>query len=417
MAWVGSERPAVHEGHLMTDQKHKKQRVRERMARTGETYSTAHRHIVAGRADRPVDGRHHESTLLARLLSRAGYVAPHTGQPYTEAMACGLGGGIGFMYTVFEYTGLPPIMTIVMQHHPDPWTPGALGRLGIRHTEEHGGAKPALAALHRYLDAGHPVHCSIASSFPTEPRTVLVVGRTDGTFLVDDGGPEPGPMSEADFGAAWSGYKKGRHQRIVLDPPGPAVDLDKAVRASIATTVAHLTGPVLGNSFDANFGFSGMARLAAGLRDARTKTGWPARFGAPEAFAFGIRRLRQCLDLEYTSAGGTRPLYAEFLDEAAALLGDPRLAEAAALFRESGALWSEIASRAGAAADGLGEFAELAQRRAMVRLMRGDDAELTARMAALEPVQLPEVVPLFAELADVVDLARKTEEHAVALLS
>jgi hypothetical protein len=404
----------------MTDEKHKKQRVRERMARTGETYSTAHRHVTAGQVtgqtSTPVDGRHHESTLLARLLRGAGYVAPHTGRPYTEAMACGLGGGIGFMYAVFEYIGMPPIMTIVMQHHPDPWTPGALGRLGIGYAEEHGGAKPALAALNRYLDADRPVHCLIASSFPTEPRTVLVVGRADGTFLVDDGDPEPGPMSEADFAAAWSGYKKGRHQRIVLDPPKAQIELDKAVRASIATTVAHLTGPVLGNSFDANFGFSGMARLAAGLRDARAKAGWPARFGVPETFAFGIRRLRQCLEQEYTSAGGTRPLYAEFLDEASGLLGEPRLAEAAALFRESGALWSEIAARAGVAVDGLGEYAELAQRRAMVRLMRGDESELTARMAALEPIELPDAVALFAELADVVDLARKTEEHAVALL-
>jgi hypothetical protein len=401
----------------MTDQKHRKQRVRERMARTGETYSTAHRHVTAGRAGAPVDGRHHESNLLARLLRRAGYVAPHTGQPYTEAMACGLGGGIGFMYTVFEYTGMPPIMTIVMQHHPDPWTPGALGRLGLGYAEEHGGAKPALAALNRYLDAGRPVHCLIASSFPTEPRSVLVVGRADGAFLVDDGGPEPAPMAEADFVAAWSGYKKGRHQRILLDPPGDAVDLDKAVRASIATTVAHLTGPVLGNSFDANFGFSGMARLAAGLRDTRAKSGWPARFGAPETFAFGVRRLRQCLEQEHTSAGGTRPLYAEFLDEASGLLGDPKLAEAAALFRESGGLWSEIAARAGAAADGLGGYAELVQRRAMVRLMRGDESELTARMAALEPVEPPDPVTLFAELADVADQARRTEEQAVTLLT
>jgi hypothetical protein len=401
----------------MTDQKHKKLRVRERMARTGETYSTAHRHVTAGRPGTPADGRHHESTLLARLLGRARYVAPHTGRPYTEAMACGLGGGIGFMYAVFEYTGLPPIMTIVMQHHPDPWTPGALSRLGIGHAEEHGGAKPALAALNRYLDAGRPVHCLIASSFPTEPRSVLVVGRVDGAYLVDDGGPEPAPMSEADFAAAWSGYRKGRHQRIVLDPVGGPVDLAKAVRASIATTVAHLTGAVLGNSFDANFGFSGMARLAAGLRDGRGKTGWPARFGAPETFAFGVRRLRQCLEQEYTSAGGTRPLYAEFLDEASGLLGDPKCAEAAVLFRESGALWSQIAARAGVAVDGLGGYAELAQQRAMVRLMRGDESELTARMAALEPIEVPDPVVLFAELADLVDLARRTEEHAVALLA
>ena len=52
----------------------------------------------------------------------------------------------------------------------------------------------------------------------------------------------------------------------------------------------------------------------------------------------------------------------------------------------------------------------------MVRLMRGDESELAAWMAALEPVEVPDVVPLFAGLADLVDSARKTEEHAVAVL-
>jgi hypothetical protein len=59
----------------------------------------------------------------------------------------------------------------------------------------------------------------------------------------------------------------------------------------------------------------------------------------------------------------------------------------------------------------------LAQRRATVRLMRGDESELAARMAALEPVELPHVVPLFAGLADLVDQARDAEERTVTLLS
>jgi Domain of unknown function (DUF4872)/Butirosin biosynthesis protein H, N-terminal len=392
----------------MTEHKHRKQRVRDRMARTGETYSTARRHVVAG----PIGGRHHESTLLARLLAGSGYRAPHTGQPYTEAMACGLGGGIGFMYALFAYRGMPKILSIVAQHHPQPWVPAALDRLGIGYAQERGAIRPALAALDRALAAGRPVYCSIASAFPTEPRTVLVLGRTGDGCLVDGGGPTPAGMAEAEFAAAWSGYKKGRHHRIVLDPPEDRpVDLTAAVRAAVATTVAHLTGPVLGNSFDVNFGFSGMRRLAAWLRDPKESR------PSAEAFGFTMRRLYQGLTSENTSAGGTRPLYAEFLDEAADLLADGRLGEAADLFRASGRTWAEIADRALGGTEGFGEVAELVQRRAMVRLTQGDEAELTARIQAAGPVTLPDVAALRAGLADLVDRARETEERAVPLLA
>ena len=85
-----------------------------------------------------------------------------------------------------------------------------------------------------------------------------------------------------------------------------------------------LTGPVLGNNFDVNFGFSGMDKLASQLRDTRTKTGWERRFSRHVAFSGGRRRLYECLEVEYTAPGGTRPLYAQFLDH----VGKPEAAGA-----------------------------------------------------------------------------------------
>src|SRR4051794_34009116 len=100
------------------------------MGRTGERYSTARRHVLAsappstGRIagtvpgyDRFGAGVQHDSALLANVLRATGHQAPHTGEPWTEAMLAGLAGGIGFMYFVFEYKGHPPTMTIVTRHH------------------------------------------------------------------------------------------------------------------------------------------------------------------------------------------------------------------------------------------------------------------------------------------------------------
>ena len=44
---------------------------------------------------------------------------------------------VGFLYTVFAYTGHLPILTIVAQHHPDPWAQSALDRLGISYEVRH----------------------------------------------------------------------------------------------------------------------------------------------------------------------------------------------------------------------------------------------------------------------------------------
>jgi hypothetical protein len=412
------------------------------MGRTGEAYSTARRHVLGqakpGRLPEGLvpgydtfgPGQHRISSLVARLLRQAGHLAPD-GRPYTDAMACGLGGGIGFMYAVFEYQGLPPLITIVAQHHPDPWLPAVLGRLGIAAGEGHSARPaPAMDALRAGLDRGEAVWCTVdrtalpwragASALPTDPYPVVVAGARDDTLFLDDRDPTPHALPATDFATAWSRHTKGRHHRVTLERGDRPVDLPAAIGSAIDTTVAHMTGPVLGNSFDVNFGLSGLARFADQLRDTRTRSGWVRRFAEPGAFAWAMFRLHECLELEYTAPAATRPLYADFLDEAAAVTGQRRWVEAAAGFRESGRSWSRLADVAAETADAAPEVAELAHRRMAVAMTRGragadEIRELTARIAA---IGAPGPDPaLLAELADLVDAARSTEERALAALT
>ncbi|WP_330294874.1 BtrH N-terminal domain-containing protein [Streptomyces sp. NBC_00503] len=283
-------------------------------------------------------GRHREASLIRHAL----------GSVHDEALVAGLAGGIGFMYFVFEYAGRPPMPTIVAQAHPDPWVQVALGRLNIPY-EATRSAKPRWNRVEAALDAGAPVFCTVnRSALPwhgpaavaelaaADPYVVVVVGYEGDTYYVEDGAATPYAIGREEFGAAWSGHKKGRHQMVVTTgKPAGETDPD----AAIAHTVGRLTGPVLGNHFDVNFGFSGMEKLAAQLRDTTTKAGWERRFATPEAFALGTGRLHACLEEEWTSPGATRPLYADFLD----LAGHP---EAAGLFRSSGGQWSRLAELA-----------------------------------------------------------------------
>ncbi|MGW1541998.1 BtrH N-terminal domain-containing protein [Streptomyces sp. NPDC002309] len=411
----------------MTDQRGFKKLVRERMARTGESYTTARRHVLAKAAraqvSAPTTGlayaefgtdQHHEASLIRHAL----------GSVHDEALVAGLAGGVGFMYFVFEYRGLPPLLTIVSQHHPQPWVPAALDRLRVPYEVRHS-SKPRWTELREALDAGRPVFCAVDKSrlpwhgmepgFGADAYTVVVAGHDGDTLYVDDEAAGPHALGMEEFGAAWSAYRKGRHQMIV--PTGPATGAPD-VEGAITATVGHLTGPVLGNKFDVNFGFSGMEKLAAQLRDTRTKTGWERRFGGPVPFFHGVRRLYECLEVEYTAPGATRPLYADFLDLAGR-------SDAAALFREAARCWERVASLALETVSGLGAYTEISERRMRLIMARGDEAgeeirALGARADALaEEYEGPDAEQrrdLFDELAGLVEAGTALERRAVALL-
>ena len=356
----------------MTDHRTLKKLVRERMARTGERYTAAHRHVTAQAAPRhdsptparaapvglvpgyPVPGpaEHPPSAMARSLLAQAGV-------DVSEALACGLGGGIGFLYAVFEYREVAtPLLTIVAQHHPQPWLDAVAAHLAL-HTTAVTSTKagPALAKLDAALDAGRSAQVLVASGHlpwhtpsgpeaAADPCALVVAGRDGETYLVDEGDGELHVVGRDDLATAWAAHPKGRFAVTTLDRPTTPPDLPVAVRAALRTTHAHLTGPVLGNTFDVNMGLSGIRRLADQLADTRTAQGWPKRFGTHPAFDAGMARLAECLTSAYTAPGATRPLYATFLAEAAPLLGIDLLpaSRTAAL---AGERWAEVADMAG----------------------------------------------------------------------
>ncbi|MGW2995817.1 BtrH N-terminal domain-containing protein [Streptomyces sp. NPDC001193] len=320
-------------------------------------------------------GRHREASLIRHAL----------GSAHDEELIAGLAGGIGFMYFVFEYAGRPPIATIVAQAHPEPWVQVALRRLHIPYDATRS-TKPRWGRVRAALDGGQPAFCVVdRSSLPwheadpdaemigADPYTVVIAGYDGDDLLIEDGAETPYRIDREEFGAAWTAHRKGRHQLIV--PTGPA-EGEPDVEGAVAATVTRLTGPVLGNQFDVNFGFSGMEKLAAQLRDRTTKTGWERRFAGPEAFRAGTGRLYACLEEEWTAPGATRPLYADFLDLAGRL-------EAAALLRDSAGHWSRLA-----------DLARTAE----------PDSDAAARRA------------LFDACAELVDRSLELERRAVALL-
>ncbi|TFV86345.1 DUF4872 domain-containing protein [Blastococcus sp. CT_GayMR20] len=387
----------------MTSQKHLKAAVRARMARTGERYTTARRHVAGHTAPPPLPGvvpgyrtfgggRHHDSALLAHVLEATGVTAAHDGRPLTEPMVAGLAGGIGFMYFSFSYAGHVPTMTIVPRIHPRPFLAGALERAGIRHrAAETTSAAKAGRELDAVLDAGRPAICTVVRSAlgygdrldpfsAADPYDVAVVGRRDEHLLLDDGRLEPNPVPPELLAAARAASRASRHRMLVVEPGGAPVELAGAVRASLAVTLHDLTEDVTAKNFAGNFGLRGLAKWADAVADRGRKTGWSRLFDSAGAHASSMHRLYDCLTTEYSSPGAMRPLYADFLAEAADLLEDGDAArDAGDRYAQAGELWAAIAEAA--VAGPMAPYRDLVERR--LELLLGGGLAVSTELAAV----------------------------------
>jgi hypothetical protein len=124
------------------------------MSRTGESYTTARRHILA---QRPADAIAHTAgpvhfpatepatAALRILLANAGVVSPHDGEPFTEPMVLGIGGGIGAGVFAFHYAAENVSSFFVAGRHlwqdHEAYLRGACERLGVGcEVRESGGA-------------------------------------------------------------------------------------------------------------------------------------------------------------------------------------------------------------------------------------------------------------------------------------
>jgi len=124
-----------------------------------------------------------------------------------------------------------------------------------------------------------------------------------------------------------------------------------------------------------------------------------------------------------------RPLYAEFLDEAGALLGRPGLAEVAERYRHAGDAWDDVGDATlPDAFEPLEQAVELSRRRreAVRQGDAGDSAaadsaaSLNALAAEFEP-RIPltdrEIDGLFESLAGAIEIAHRAELEAHSALS
>ncbi|MGE0479566.1 MAG: DUF4872 domain-containing protein [Phycisphaerae bacterium] len=299
-----------------------------------------------------------DTGALRNVLAATGVRAAHNHAPLSEALVNGLCGGVGFLYAVFEYKGFPPMLSVLTRYDtmPDAFIAGGVARLGLTiRQSETTSAAAATRALDAALANATPALCvvdavalSSDAAGPGEmlgmaPTVVAVAGIDGAELLIDDGGVAPRRMSRESFARARAAYKKGKQRLVTFERPESEVELADAVRAAaVATGRRFFESPYKG--FASNFGLAGLEKWRRLLTDEKDKKGWPALFHESHLAYLALRRTHDGIEHEFTAPAAGRPLYADFLAEAATIAGDARLAAVAERMRRAGAVWRNLST-------------------------------------------------------------------------
>jgi hypothetical protein len=333
-------------GKSVTKQKHLKQLIRARMAKTQESYSRARRHIVD---DSPPEnyvlrgGVHPETATIANVLANRAVVSPHSDEPLTEAMVLGIGGGLGAGYILWEFKE-HNLTTLVFGFRNQwqylaRWMDKTCTRLGISASiHETGGPAKAASQLTDALARGLPAIAWIdqqtigyrhlpdyLSGWGGHP--VVVYALQNDASLIDDRNLEHLTVPTDVLSAARGRITSYKNRLVVIDESSGELDeavLRKAVVDGIEECIAHLNQPSDSFSLPA---WRKWARLVA---DTRNKKAWPKVFEKATGL-FGA-----LVSVYESVAGGTlRNLYASFLDEAAEIVEASELQAVATSWRDA----------------------------------------------------------------------------------
>ncbi|WP_250556765.1 BtrH N-terminal domain-containing protein [Pseudonocardia lacus] len=430
----------------MTRQKQLKLRIRARMARTGESYSTARRHVAG--APTPVEhtpvehggyrlrgGAHPESAALANVLAHHGVRA--AGGELSEALLFGVAGGPGAGYILWEFErdGSRPVVLGFFsqwQYH-DRAVLAGLARLGVPATVERtGGTVTAARTLAAALDAGTPAlvwpdrrvagywhlpaHLDGMGGHP-----VVVHGRDGDRYRVDDRVLAPLTVPVAQLDAARARVGSYKNLLVVPRPEGdvPEGTLRDAVLDAIADCATRLGGT------SSSFALPAWAKWARTITDGTAAKGWPRVFADGRGLVGALASVWEGASPAGMTGGHLRDLTAAFLEEVEPLVGPT--APAARAWRAAAAAWHEVAETA--LPVDVPEFARLRELTAAVQqavVAEGDGgapdaaavaAELWALRAELDgspPLTTPERDDLFAALSARLREAHAAEKVAVA---
>lgn len=267
----------------------------------------------------------------------------HHGLPMSEAMAFGIGGGLFFAYLPFiRINGLP---LTTFRSAPGRIIRRASRRLGVSVTwRSYSDPKRGMAELDHLLADGFPVgaqtgvywlpYFPAALRFHFNAHNLVVCGRESGSYWISDptiGEPVLCPAADLERARFAKGALAPRGKLYWLTRVPGSADLVPAILESIREVCRLMTQvpvPLIG--------VRGIRYLA------RTLESWPSRLG-PQRAALYLGNVIRMQEEIGTGGGGFRFIFAAFLQEVAAVLGDRRYLDLSQRMTAIGDRWRDFA--------------------------------------------------------------------------
>ena len=352
----------------MTTGKQLKARVRARMARTGERYAVARSQVVGPAGDRggPVvdvgwalrGGTDPDTAAITNVLAHRGVRGPD--RPLTEPLLLVVGGGLGAGYILWEFAHDDSrVVTLGFAHswnYFDRRLAITVDRLGLDVAwSRTTGAVGAAKALASTLTAGDPAivwpdryhvgYWSLPAFLDGHGgHPVVAYARSDtdaGTRVhVDDRTLAPLTVPVADFDRARARVGSFRNTMLVVRSSDTVVPEDRlraAVLAGLRGTVDYLGGT------SATFALPTWRKWSRLLVDARAAKGWPTVFADRRGLLRALASVWEAVEPAGMAGGHLRGLFADGLDEAAAVLDEPALIAEAQTWRRIADRWHALA--------------------------------------------------------------------------
>lgn len=296
----------------------------------------------------------------------------YDGEPPNEALAFGLGAGLGFFY--FELPALRPPLYLVGRTaglERDFCTHAGV-QLDLRHSDD---AEEGWRWLREQLDTGRPtmVNADIKElpylrvRMHNTMHDIVITGYDSdrGVAFVADNDRDELQVCSLDALARARNSSAfpapNRHATWVMEFPADLPAAEQSVRSAVAGAVANMRRG--GLSLDGGSqqpGLAGVDTFSGAYPD------WPARFG--DQLGEAMRGLRVFIVKAGTGGAMFRSLHAGFLHEGAALLSEERLACAAQVYDELTAEWVALAGACDGEDAAAAHAAGLAHARAIGRL-------------------------------------------------
>ena len=299
------------------------------------------------------DGRYWDTASIRNALDYQGVKAPHTGEPYTEAMLLGISGGVTFGYFTFHYDGYDPQVNLLTRNTFEPMDT-IFDRMGIaREILQTSSSDKGRLNLIEAIEDGHaPIAFPDMWSLPynvlpydegmwgSMPLVVFGYEPEKGEAYLSDRSFVPLTVTTEELDRARARVKKDKHQLLILEHPEEAL-LATAVRQGIQDCIQLMTEkPPRGST--KNFGLSGLKHWGEMLQK-NTKGSWAREYPTG-------RPLLSVLISSYTFLGpafgktmkAERDVYAKFLMEASQILQMPELENVALRYRLAGDAWDGL---------------------------------------------------------------------------